>query len=79
MKFFGRFFDNGAPVVRFNTSKFYLSKEEHPKDFFVPYCEGPSYLLTTDLTKKMYDLSFYTTQFKFEDVYVGVNIFSAYR
>ena len=49
------------------------------KDHFDPYCDGPSYMLTTDLTKKMYDLSFYTTQFKFEDVYVGVNIFSAYR
>jgi hypothetical protein len=72
---FGRFFDNGAPVVRVNISKFYLSKEEHPNDFFVPYCEGPSYMLTTDLTRKMYGLSFFTTQFKFEDVYVGVNFF----
>ena len=69
---FGRFFENGAPVVRVNTSKFYLSKNEHPEDFFVPYCDGPSYMLTTDLTKKMYDLAFYTPQFKFEDVFTGV-------
>jgi hypothetical protein len=67
------YYKHGAPVVRVNTSKFYLSKEEHPQDFFVPYCDGPSYMLTTDLTKKMYELSFYTKQIKFEDVYMGVN------
>jgi hypothetical protein len=67
------YYKHGAPVIRVNTSKFYLSKEEHPQDFFVPYCDGPSYMLTTDLTKKMYELSFYTKQFKFEDVYMGVN------
>ena len=69
-----RFYEHGAAVIRNKTSKFYLSKEEHPQDFFVPYCDGPSYMFTTDLTKKMYELSFYTTQFKFEDVYMGVNI-----
>ena len=69
-----RFYEHGAAVMRNKTSKFYLSKEEHPQDFFVPYCDGPSYMLTTDLTKKMYELSFYTKQFKFEDVYMGVNI-----
>ena len=64
-----------APVFRDNTSKFYLSKEEHVQDFFDPYCDGPAYMLTTELVGKMFNVSLYITQIKFEDVYMGVIYF----
>jgi hypothetical protein len=61
-----------APVFRDNSSKFYLSKEEHVQDYFDPYCDGPAYMLTTELLGKMYNASLYISQIKFEDVYTGI-------
>jgi beta-1,3-galactosyltransferase 1 len=61
-----------ATVFRDKSSKFFLTREEHPQDFYDPYCDGPSYLLTTDLTEKMYELSLCTAAFRFEDVFMGI-------
>ena len=62
-------------VYRDKRSKFYLSKEEHPQNYFDPYCDGQAYILTTELTGKMFDVSLHVKQMKFEDVYIGVIYF----
>ena len=59
-------------VIRDINSKFYISKDEFKEDYYVQYCEGPAYTLSTDLALSMYNSSLYTEFFKFEDVYVGV-------
>jgi hypothetical protein len=61
-----------AHVFRNKDSKFYLSKEEFKPDFFQPYCDGPAYLLTTDLAASFYNESANVKLFQFEDVYVGM-------
>jgi hypothetical protein len=61
-----------APVLRKNETKFYLTKEEYEPNIFVPYCDGRAYLLSGDLAIKMFNMSFYTHFFRFEDVYVGM-------
>lgn len=59
-------------VERNNQSKFYVSFDEFKPDYFDPYCIGSAYLLSLDLAKSMFELSFKKKHFKFEDVYVGM-------
>ena len=59
-------------VQRGIKSKFYMSIEEYPQKYFNPYCDGQAYILTTELVGKMFDVSLYIKQIKFEDVYIGV-------
>lgn len=66
------FYYEKAHVFRNKDSKFYLSKEEFEPDYFQPYCDGPAYLLTTDLAEKFYNESANVKLFQFEDVYVGM-------
>jgi len=61
----------GLPDRR-KKSKYYLSKVEYPKSIFDPFCHGPAYLLTSDLTQKFYELALFTIQIKLEDVFLGV-------
>ena len=61
-----------AKVVRNPKSKFYMSKNEFDNGFYNEYCEGPAYLITTDLVLKMFNKSLNTKMIKFEDIYVGV-------
>ena len=59
-------------VIRNINSRFFMSKDEFKDDYYKEYCEGPAYLLTTDLVPKMYYKSLNTNLIKFEDVYVGL-------
>ena len=61
-----------ATVVRNVNSKFYMSKSEFKEDFYGEYCDGPAYILTSDLNLSLYQKSLNTSLIKFEDVYVGV-------
>ena len=59
-------------VERNNQSKFYVSEDEFKPFYYDPYCIGSAYLLSLDLAKSMFELSFRKKHFKFEDVYVGM-------
>ncbi len=59
-------------VQRNKSSKFYQSEKEYPDNYYPTYCDGPAYLMTTDLTLKLLNASFKTKKFKFEDIYVGI-------
>jgi hypothetical protein len=59
-------------VIRDNSSKFYVPKEEYPGYRYPKYCIGPAYIFTSDLMKPMYNLTKYIKPFVMEDVYVGM-------
>ena len=64
---------NVNTLVRRNESdKFYVPTEEYGKKCFEKYCDGPAYLTSIKLTKKLYDISLRMKKFRFEDVYVGI-------
>ena len=60
-----------AAVIRDSNSKFYLSKEDYPADNFPDYCDGPAYIMTSDLMLNIFSLSIYNKLLYIEDVYIG--------
>jgi hypothetical protein len=68
--FLCRYYTN-SKAIRFTNTKFYVSKEEYTPAVFPPYCDGPSYMFTTDLAGLYYYHSKYVKTFKFEDVYLA--------
>jgi hypothetical protein len=61
-----------ASVVRNSSSKFYLSESEYSRSVFHPYCDGPAYIISTDLIQQLVYYSRYVKLIKLEDVYVGL-------
>ena len=61
-----------APVDRDVDSKFFMSEAEFKDEFYHPYCDGPAYIINTELVQRMYAISPYFQLIKFEDVYVGL-------
>ena len=61
-----------APVCRDSASKFYLSRNEFSSDVFHPYCDGPAYIISTDLVPQLFNYAMYVRLIKFEDIYVGM-------
>ena len=59
-------------VIRNESSKFYIRYDEYSEKFYPRYCDGPAYMMTTDLAGKFYHKSFGVRSFVFEDVYVGM-------
>ena len=59
-----------APVYRFG--RYGVSKEEYNKARYPDYCNGPAYLLSSDLVDKLAELLDTKNVFKMEDVYVGL-------
>ena len=57
-------------VIRDKKSKFYISEDEFPWDYFAPYCSGSAYLMSSDVTGRLYRASLTTRYFWFEDYYV---------
>ena len=57
-------------VIRVKESKWYLSKEEFENEYFKKYCSGSAYILTGDLPKLMYQLSFHVRFFWVDDYYM---------
>ena len=68
----------GGPVPRSKNSKFYISFEQFNRSNFDTYCEGSAYVVSTDLTKTIYNTSLNVYWFPFsvwlEDVYIGILI-----
>ena len=65
-------YNPNSKVPRDKLSKFYVSPEEYSNEYFIPYCDGPAYLLSIDLADSLYKQSLVQKLFKFEDVYVGM-------
>ena len=60
-----------ANVGRNTTNKFYISKDDYPEDEYPSYCNGPSYLLTSDLARKLFIKSLHFKNFVFEDIHIS--------
>lgn len=60
-----------SPVNRNKTSKFYVPVEHVNQTRYRPYCDGPAYILTSGLARRLFALSLHTPLFYFEDIYVG--------
>ncbi|KAL4226098.1 hypothetical protein ACF0H5_014086 [Mactra antiquata] len=57
-------------VIRDKSSKWYISKEEFPDDFFPPYCSGSVFIMTSDVVQRMYWASLQTKFFWVDDFYI---------
>lgn len=57
-------------VERNVSSKWYTSEEEYPKDYFLKYCSGSAFIMSTDVVKKFYKTSLKTPFFWIDDYYV---------
>ena len=57
-------------VMRDKRSKWYIPKEDFSPDYFPPYCSGSAYLMSSDVTEKMYRLSLTTPFFWVDDYYI---------
>ncbi|CAH1787328.1 unnamed protein product [Owenia fusiformis] len=60
---------NRSHVIRDSSSKWYVTSEEFPGDHYPTYCDGPVYLLATNVGKALYNASLYQPLFWLEDVY----------
>ena len=69
--YMGRCFHN-APVLR--VGKHRMTREEYSESTFPAYCNGPAYLLSSDLVHKLVELFDTYTPFRLEDVYIGMLI-----
>lgn len=57
-------------VIRDKKSKWYISEEEFPEEFFPPYCSGSIFIMSIDIVTKLYAASLYTKFFWVDDFYV---------
>lgn len=57
-------------VIRDKKSKWYISEEEFPDEFFPPYCSGSVFIMSIDAVKRMYQASLDTTFFWVDDFYL---------
>ena len=57
-------------VIRDKKSKWYVSKEEYPDDFFSPYCSGSAFVMSMDVVKALHKASYYVPFFWVDDFYV---------
>lgn len=58
-------------VVRNVKSKWYVSKEDHPEDYYTVYLMGMGYVFSNDLPKRLVSISKSIKPFSIEDAYVG--------
>lgn len=57
---------------RHKTSKWYISLNEYPYDYWPPYVTAGAYILSKNALVDMYYTSLYTKHFKFDDIYLGL-------
>ena len=60
---------NNAYVKREIKSKFYVSFDEYPDEFYSPYCNGWAFLYTADIVQEMCRYMLQTEMFKIADVW----------
>ncbi|XP_048727056.1 beta-1,3-galactosyltransferase brn-like [Ostrea edulis] len=69
--FSGSLASRGKPV-RDPHSKWYISWEEYPFDFWPPYVGGSSMIASMDIVKDMQKIFPYVRPLSFDDVYLGI-------
>jgi hypothetical protein len=57
-------------VLRDKNSKWYIPPEDFAPDYFPPYCSGSAFVMSSDVVRSMYDVSFYTPFFWVDDYYI---------
>lgn len=57
-------------VLRDKNSKWYIPKEDFAPDYFPPYCSGSAFVLSTDMTGRMFNASLYEKFFWVDDYYI---------
>ncbi|XP_070541732.1 uncharacterized protein [Ptychodera flava] len=61
--------------LRDRKHKWYVSEDEWPlNEPYPPYPNGPAYVMSYDVATKIYSSSYTTELFRFEDVYIGINL-----
>ncbi|XP_051865191.1 beta-1,3-galactosyltransferase 5-like [Pristis pectinata] len=63
---------NGFGPVRQKSSKWYVSKDDYPRDRYPPYCSGTGYVLSSHLACRVWEVSETVPKIRIEDVYVGL-------
>ncbi|KAI8497168.1 hypothetical protein Bbelb_251170 [Branchiostoma belcheri] len=70
----GHVYVGSKPVRDPNSSykKWYVTKQEYPRDTFPHYPCGCTYVISNDLTKDLFETSLVTEYLFIEDVYIGI-------
>jgi len=63
---------NGSPAIRKKTSKYYVSTQEFPLQFFPAYISGGCVVYSPKAIQDFYIAAQYLRMFRFDDVYEGV-------
>ncbi|XP_074955822.1 beta-1,3-galactosyltransferase 5 [Phalacrocorax aristotelis] len=71
-RFFTGFLKLHEFPIRRRGSKWYVSREEYPKDTYPPFCSGTGYVLSTDIASQIYNVSESVLFIKLEDVFIGL-------
>ena len=71
--FGGNCIKKGKPH-RTKKSKWYISKTEYPRLRYPPFCFGPAYFFSGDITSHLFNATLELQYFKLEDVYMGLCI-----
>ncbi|KAG8430391.1 hypothetical protein GDO86_017898 [Hymenochirus boettgeri] len=58
--------------MRSKAYKWYVPKEVYPNDTYPPYCAGPGYVFSADLTQKIYDVAQTIRVIPMEDSFIGI-------
>ncbi|XP_078541273.1 beta-1,3-galactosyltransferase 2-like [Lissotriton helveticus] len=61
-----------ARPYRINNSKWFVSIDVYPKDFYPTYCSGTGYVLSGDLAAKIYHIAPVVIPIHMEDVFMGL-------
>ncbi|XP_033099677.1 beta-1,3-galactosyltransferase 5-like [Anneissia japonica] len=61
-----------AYPLRSKYSKWYIAEEDYPETTYPPYCLGPSYLMSTDVSTQVLHTAHFVRFLPWEDVYVGL-------
>jgi beta-1,3-galactosyltransferase 1 len=59
-------------VLRDPQNKYFMSVKEWPEKYYLPYCSGMAFVMTSELPAMLYDLSFTTDMLWIDDANVGV-------
>ncbi|XP_078266994.1 UDP-GalNAc:beta-1,3-N-acetylgalactosaminyltransferase 1-like [Rhinoraja longicauda] len=70
-------FFTGFPFIntkphRGSFAKAYISKTDYPFSVYPPYCSGLGYVLSGELSLKIYEMMGHVKPVRFEDVFVGI-------
>ncbi|XP_033099568.1 uncharacterized protein LOC117103172 [Anneissia japonica] len=61
-----------AYPLRSKYSKWYIAEEDYPETTYPPYCLGPSYLMSTDVSTQVLHTAQFVRFLPWEDAYVGL-------